>query len=340
VKHDILLAALDNLFEAQAEQKAAETLSPEFCQAMQDAIEAWDGSPPTYLQPVARQLRELAGEFDALPVGAEGIITPPFEARFWKAVKKLREVFLAASEKRPATIVEAKEEEVFVKTVEPIGQLLEERVPHKQICKIYQAPWPKDATDGPGLWNNATNQPMIARLLREIKEPGSVLGEQRDEWPQCESFAQAERLQRQRELAERILAAQDARRERQAAEWSSQQQAGPDETDLAELVAGGVSGTQIARMKQTTLAEIERQCKEESLPVPPRRYSQSREVQNDVAPDIAEARARTEASRFKAFQGRQPQQQAATTAPAPTAEDIGPEDFSPEGFGGNPESGD
>jgi len=291
-------------------------------------------------------MRDLQGEWLALPRSAKGIPAPAFGTQFWKSLTKLQQEFKTAqtSDKRPAHIDEP-EEEVDVRYVEPISILVAQHVPNKQICKMYRAPWPADATDGPGLWNNSTDQPMIARLLKEIKEPGSVLGENADEWPDADCHEQAQRLQRQRELAERILAAADARRAQEISKLKERRQAGPDEADLGELVAQGVGGVQIARMKKTTVEEIERQCREQEIPVPPRRYSPSLEIDPNLPQDIKEARQRTGAAVFTAFQDRGSQRQAETTTAtssvtATATAEPGTDEQQADDFGGEPDDMD
>ncbi len=186
----------------------------------------------------------------------------------------------------------------------------------------------------------------MAKFYKELSAPGSVLGENHDEFPCYESFQAAERMRQQRELAQRIMDAQEVRRGRQIARLNEQRQEGPDTADLAELVAGGVCGFQIAKMKQTTVAEIERQCREAGLPVPSRRYSQSAEVKGPWAPevrsDVAEARERIEAARCKAFQDRpRPEQAEPTRQPKANEEPEATDDEPPapaHDFGGDPDA--
>lgn len=116
-----------------------------------------------------------------------------------------------------------------------------------------------------------------------------------------------------------------------------QQTTGPDETPLEDLIAEGVSGQQIARMKKTTVAEIERQCREQGLPVPARQYSAAIEVSRDLPDDVREARERIGSSMFSAHQGRRRDEQPAveTEPTTSTAEAI--DDETPaHDFGGDP----
>ncbi len=78
MRHDVLTAAIENLFGEAADQKAteAETIGQAFCEAMQDAIDAWAFGPvPAYVRPVAHQLQALAADLEALPRNAKGVAT-------------------------------------------------------------------------------------------------------------------------------------------------------------------------------------------------------------------------------------------------------------------------
>lgn len=338
MKHETLLAALDNLLGAATDQKAteAETLSPELCQAMRDAIEAWTGRPvPEYLRNTEHAFQDFAAEWETLPRSPKGIPSAPeFGSPFWKAFNKLQQEFKTAEEKRPKDFTEEPEEQADTRTVEPISVLIAQHLTPTQICKLYRAPWVPGETDGPGLWDNNRKTPMLARYHKEVKEPGSVLGANYDEFPDYDCHEQAQRLQRQRELCERIKAAADARRARQIAELASRKQNTSDQADLAELVSQGVGGIQIGTILHIPVEEVERQCREQGIPVPPRRYSPALEVSRDLPDDVRESRERIGKSMFSAFQDRGSQRQAErTTATATTATDDADD---PADFGGSP----
>ena len=318
-----LTATLENLLQAHAEWQAGsdKNLSREFCDAIEAAIEVWNaGDVPGSLRQLAPRIEALERHWTEWLMTADtgdGVDIPAPESghKLWKTIGLLSQ---EKDRKEEA-------ERTPVKCVEPISQLVDEKVNRSQICRMYRAHWEPGAEDGPGLWDNAHGRPLLARLAAEIKEPGSILGDEHDEWPSYESVENQQKEATQRAAADRAAAQV---RQRKA-------KAGPDPTPLDQLVAEGVSGQQIASMKQTTIEDIERQCKEQGLPIPKRTYGPIMKGEAKYDQEPTDAQERIAEARTHAFSNRQKLEQMKAEKPAPPLVDDLPAPA--HNFGGDPD---
>ena len=326
-----LSATLENMLQAHVEWSLGEekNLSRELCDAIETAVEVWNsGDIPGELRRLAPRMEKLEKEWTTWLMQADtgdgkDVPAPESGHALWVTMALLTK----EKDQNDETNAEP------IKYVEPIAMLIEQKVPHRQICKLYRARWEAGAKDGPGLWDNARDQPMLARLFKEIKTPGSILGENADEFIPFETVERLEKEQAQRKAAAHAAAQMQKRRAKAA---------GPDQTPLEELVAEGVSGEQIARMKHITVDEVERQCREASLPVPQRTYGVIKvgEGKFDQEPADVDAQERIQAARANAHQNRakieqlkveKPAKPLVSELPKPSQDFGGDPDEEPEG---------
>jgi hypothetical protein len=299
-RYQALTATIETLeAERDRQQKTeAENFTREFREAMDLFLAVWrDGPLPAHLRSFARSIDELAALWASMAGKPDvPVPCPDWLAPFWrKTINGLLREFKLAQDKAPAVVENLDEQEPEAPFIEPVESLVAQKVSWQQVCEIY----------GPPLVDEHTGHPSYAKYLKEVKVPGSILGEDANDWgshaPEHKQHVAA--IRRRRELAQRAIDVQQARRQRQLAERSSEQQGGADETPLEQLVAEGVSVKQIGRMKGVSVAEIERQCKAEGL-TPQRSYSLAADPNPDLPADIREARQRVTAGAFQPFQDR------------------------------------
>lgn len=135
-----------------------------------------------------------------------------------------------------------------LKRIESIKQLLEEKVPRRQMCMIYGFTQP----DG---------SPDFEKLEEEIETPGKHTGQG---WVAPVN----------RELAAKIqqleIEAESVSRKRQAKIAAA---VTPAKESIESLVASGVSARQVAQMKRTSVDYVSEYCRQHGLPQPPLDYS-------------------------------------------------------------------
>jgi hypothetical protein len=308
-----LLASVDNLLAAERDRRSTdeESLPPQFVAAVQDAIELWEGNVPGELKKLAETMgdvdREWAG-FLVTPRGPEGL---NLDHRFWRTLTKLAREYQTATAADASTEVDDPEPEPDPQPYrESVATLVQQNVPRAQICKMFRARWEPGAKDGPGLWDNLRNTPMFTRLEEERANPGSIIGP--DFIPY--NVSETERRQREQQAKEdKVLAIQEARRQREADE---KQRTAPPPQSLADLVAQRISSTQIARMMHTTPQDVERQCREAGLPIPQRTYAPPTR-QQALGRELTDAEKRIQEAQVSAFQRSRPEAVALPERPAP-----------------------
>jgi hypothetical protein len=138
-----------------------------------------------------------------------------------------------------------------LKRIEPIKELKEQNVPDWQICKIYG-------------FLDENGQPDHQKLAEEVETSGKHTG------PNTGWVAPVNR-----ELALKIRQMEidnDALNRRRAAKVAAA--VTPAKESIEQLVAGGVSATQIAGMKRISVEKVYEYCAEHGLPKPPYDYTQ------------------------------------------------------------------
>lgn len=327
-----LLTTIDNLLQARESWAASnedDVLSLDFCDSMESALTVWrEGSIPGDLRPAADRFSVLEQHWTEWLMTSEAVngrtASPPSGHPLWKTLDLIQ----VGRE----SVAEQEAREVQYQT--PIAELVRQGVGDRQICWMYRAEWLEGARTGPGLWDWYRNGPMIAKLAQEKAAPGCVIGDPVKFVP----FHEVKRIEtenRQRIAAERAGQLAQARQQR-----ISQ----PDPTPLADLVAEGVSGQQIARMKRTTVEDIERQCREQGLPIPQRTYGVIKPGDGKFDPEPGDAQKRIEEARASAFQnrGRLAEMRQELPQRGPTVEQVDADMTAPtpDDFGGDPDMAD
>lgn len=136
-----------------------------------------------------------------------------------------------------------------LKRIESIKQLVEEKVPRRQICMIY------------GFADDVGN-PDFEKLEAEIAEPGKHTGEGTG-WVAPVNRDLAAQVQQMEIEAETI----DRKRRAKVSAAVT-----PAPESIESLVASGVSATQIAKLKRINVDAVFQYCDENNLPRPPLDY--------------------------------------------------------------------
>jgi len=146
-----------------------------------------------------------------------------------------------------------------VRSIEPIEELLAQKVTVQQIARIYE-------------WYDDDGNPDVAKVREEIRKPGTHTGEN---WEDPKERRKREREQR--------LKTQLAQLEERLQE---KKHSGPvAKESIEQLIDEGVSATQICKMKHLDLSDLEAYCSEKGLVMP------------DVTATVHDHRSRYDADR-------------------------------------------
>lgn len=237
-RQDHLFLLLENLLAehtAWAESEDSE-LHPSdgFYKAVEETIEIFgDGDIPGKLREVERSIRDLATEWAEFIDRVDQTNDPKAlpNSKFWKLVDTIRvQREVAAPSKRFR--------------LETIAELVAQKVPNAQICKIYG-------------WVDAGGRPEVWKLQEEISTPGTHVGP--DFVPPHERKRLAQEA-RQKEIIRTIQARID-RRVKTANE--------PAHEPIETLARQGVFVRQIAKMKKMTVPEVLSELKGLGIEPPP-----------------------------------------------------------------------
>ncbi|HEV3341407.1 MAG TPA: hypothetical protein VG125_13645 [Pirellulales bacterium] len=173
--------------------------------------------------------------------------------RFWKAVEGIQNAVTAAKSPPPVT-------------VESIPDLVAQKVSDRQICLIYG-------------WLDPSGAPDFQKLREEKAEPGKHT----KNWVSPIEKQRQQAEQRQKQIAADI-AARRARKIKHATE--------PSKESTEELLRQGLSASQIASMRKTTVSKVFEEADKLGIPRPPINYESPHARRGTHDPEIPEAAAR------------------------------------------------
>lgn len=256
-RRDHLLLVTDHLLTVQREWVQSDTpyITEAVETAVDDAIDLWAHGP------LPGDCRVLAGYFDRLAerwsewraiAAINPDANPVPKQSFWKVLEMI-------AEEREAKQPQGR------KTLESVATLTAQKVPDRQICKIYG-------------WLDAKGNAELWKLEEERLKPGTHVN--------ADYVAPHERAR---------LAAEEARRTsieriREQQERKVKNLTEPAPESLEDLVRQGLTSKQIARMRKTTVKQVEADCRAAGLDVPPEKYDLQAAVPLDRAPTEAEER--------------------------------------------------
>jgi hypothetical protein len=158
-----------------------------------------------------------------------------------------------------------------LKDIEPIEQLVSQKVSDRQICLIY------------GFFR-ADGSPDFRKLREEKNTPGKHTGEG---WVAPVN----------QKIVEQIRMAEidrDSIRRRRAAKVAAANTPAPESIEM--LVSEGVSAEQISKMKKISTGDVLRYCEEHNLPMPAINYDATLKGPKPYDPDKSDARQRIESA--------------------------------------------
>lgn len=234
-----LFLVTDHLLASHREWVEQDTpyVTEAFEQSVDDALEVYrDGDVPRDCRGLDSLFNELAERWakwkaEAAASGDEPAVP---DHAFWV---KLDQIAKAREIARPKAR----------RQLETVADLTAQKVPDRQICKIYG-------------WVDDVGNPDLKTLQEERASPGTHVGP--DFVPPHERRRQEEESRRQDAL-DRI---------RERTERKLRRRLDPAPEPLAELVEQGLSATQIARMKRCTIEDVYRECEALGIEPPAETY--------------------------------------------------------------------
>lgn len=293
-KHlDLVVAAARDCHAEWADDREIRFITEPLEQAFDELVEvAAHGDVPASRRDLVRRIEEFGEQWESYKseVGGSGDGAPLPGNTFWRAFDAV-----CATGKRAVAPA--------AKPLEPIQQLLEDKVSRNQICLMYGFMLPDKSPDK-------------QTLTEEIAEPGKHTGPGTGWMPPHQ--------RRQVEAEEKALKTAQRLQQQRAGKLESASK--PAAESLQSMLDQDLSLRQIAKMRKEPMKKAAAAIEAAGLEVPPKDYDDVRTHRGEFEPELTESAARGAEASQTAIAGRQ----TGDTEPTTEATDESPPAMSPE----------